>query len=93
MGPMSRFKDPKIYRAILDGLQIEVSVLDMDGKIVFWSYGAEQITGDARSDILGHCCAENILLQSPIEVMIVAFPASIQIVAPFSGVGGANPSS
>jgi len=59
---MSAFQDPEIYRDILDGLQIGVSVLDLGKKIVFWSDGAEQITGYARIDVLGHSCAENILL-------------------------------
>ncbi len=59
---MPAFQDPEIYRDILDGLQIGVSVLDLQKKIVFWSDGAEQITGYARIDVLGHTCAENILL-------------------------------
>jgi PAS domain-containing protein len=59
---MSAFQYPEIYRDTLDGLQISVSVLDLQKKIVFWSDGAEQITGDARIDGLGHTCAENILL-------------------------------
>ena len=59
---MPPFQDPEIYRDILDGLQIGVSVLDLQKKIVFWSDGAEQITGYARIDVLGHSCAENILL-------------------------------
>jgi diguanylate cyclase (GGDEF)-like protein/PAS domain S-box-containing protein len=59
---MPHFQDPEIYRDILDGLQIGVSVLDLHKKIVFWSDGAEQITGYARIDVLGHSCAENILL-------------------------------
>ena len=59
---MPPFQDPEIYRDILDGLQIGVSVLDLHKKIVFWSDGAEQITGYARIDVLGHSCAENILL-------------------------------
>src|ERR1700733_2953102 len=29
----------------------------------FWSASAEQISGDARFDVLGHSCARNILLQ------------------------------
>jgi len=37
-------------------------VLDLQKKIVFWSEGAEKITGYARIDVLGHSCAENILL-------------------------------
>jgi len=59
---MPSFQDPEIYRDILDGLQIGVSVLDLKKKIVFWSDGAEQITGYSRIDVLGHSCNENILL-------------------------------
>jgi len=58
---MSPFDDPDICRDILDGLQIGVSVLDLQKKIVFWSDGAEQITGYSRIDVLGHTCADNIL--------------------------------
>ena len=58
---MSAFDDPDICRDILDGLQIGVSVLDLQKKIVFWSDGAEQITGYSRVDVLGHTCADNIL--------------------------------
>jgi diguanylate cyclase (GGDEF)-like protein/PAS domain S-box-containing protein len=58
---MPSFNDPDICRDILNGLQIGVSVLDMQKKIVFWSDGAEQITGYSRLDVLGHPCADNIL--------------------------------
>lgn len=56
------FQDPETYRDILDGLQIGVSVIDLQKKIIFWSDGAEQLTGYARIDVLGHPCTENILL-------------------------------
>ncbi|MHB8218101.1 MAG: PAS domain-containing protein [Candidatus Sulfotelmatobacter sp.] len=46
---------------MLDGLQIGVSVLDLQNKIVFWSDGAEQITGYSRIDVIGHSRADNIL--------------------------------
>jgi diguanylate cyclase (GGDEF)-like protein/PAS domain S-box-containing protein len=58
---MPAFLDHETYRDILDGLQIGVSVLDLQRKIVFWSDGAEQITGYARIDVLGHSCTDNIL--------------------------------
>ena len=58
---MPSFQDPEIYCDILDGLEIGLSVLDPQ-KIVFWSDGAEKITGYARIDVLAHSCAENILL-------------------------------
>jgi diguanylate cyclase (GGDEF)-like protein/PAS domain S-box-containing protein len=59
---MPHFTDPEIYRDILDELHIGVSVLDLHRKIVFWSDGAEEITGYARIEVLGHSCNENILL-------------------------------
>jgi diguanylate cyclase (GGDEF)-like protein/PAS domain S-box-containing protein len=59
---MPPFQDPEVYRDILNGLQIGVSVLDLQKKIAFWSDGAEQITGYARIDVLGHSCMDNILL-------------------------------
>ncbi|MGD0270433.1 MAG: diguanylate cyclase [Candidatus Sulfotelmatobacter sp.] len=59
---MPAFQDPEIYRDILDGLPIGVSVLDLAKKIVFWSDGAQQITGYARIDVLGHSCRENVFL-------------------------------
>jgi diguanylate cyclase (GGDEF)-like protein/PAS domain S-box-containing protein len=58
---MAVFQDPEIYRDILDELRIGVSVLDLQKKIVFWSDGAEQITGYASIEVLGHACTENIL--------------------------------
>jgi diguanylate cyclase (GGDEF)-like protein/PAS domain S-box-containing protein len=59
---MPHFQDPEIYRDILNGLPIGVCVLDLHKKIVFWSDGAEKLTGYSRIDVLGHSCAENILL-------------------------------
>jgi diguanylate cyclase (GGDEF)-like protein/PAS domain S-box-containing protein len=59
---MPSFQDPETYRDILDNLQIGVSVLDLQKKIVFWSDGAERITGYSRIDVLGHSCIDNILL-------------------------------
>jgi len=58
---MPAFQDPDVYRDILDGLQIGVSVIDLQKKIVFWSDGAEQITGFPRIEVLGHLCTDNIL--------------------------------
>lgn len=59
---MSFFQDPEIYRDILNGLQVGVCVLDLDKRIVFWSDGAEQVTGYTRLEVIGHSCCENVLL-------------------------------
>lgn len=60
--PCQLFKILRFNRDILDGLPIGVSVLDVAKKIVFWSDGAQQITGYARIDVLGHSCRENVFL-------------------------------
>ncbi len=60
---MPFFDDPDTYRDILDHLQIGVSVLDLEKNIVFWSDGAEQITGYSRIEVLGHRYTDNILQQ------------------------------
>ncbi len=59
---MPPFQDPDTYRDILDALHLGVCVLDLQRKIVFWSDGAEQITGYTRIDVLGHSCMDNVLL-------------------------------
>jgi diguanylate cyclase (GGDEF)-like protein/PAS domain S-box-containing protein len=59
---MPPFQDPDIYRDILDGLPIGISVLDLKKRIVFWSDGSERITGYSRIEVLGHLCTDNILL-------------------------------
>lgn len=58
---MTVFQNPDVYRDILDSLQIGVSVLDLQKRIVFWSDGAEHITGYSRIDALGHLCTDNVL--------------------------------
>jgi diguanylate cyclase (GGDEF)-like protein/PAS domain S-box-containing protein len=58
---MPAFQDPDVYRDILDSLQIGVSVLDLQTKIVFWNDGAAHITGYERLDVLGHLCTDNVL--------------------------------
>jgi len=50
------------YREILDGLPDGVYFVDADGKITYWSKGAEKITGYARDEVLGKSCADNILI-------------------------------
>jgi diguanylate cyclase (GGDEF)-like protein/PAS domain S-box-containing protein len=59
---MPAFQDPEIYRTILEGLRIGVSVLDLQKRIIFWNDGAEQITGYTRIDVLGHLCTDSFFL-------------------------------
>jgi PAS domain S-box-containing protein/diguanylate cyclase (GGDEF)-like protein len=59
---MSALPNPDVYRDILNEPQVGVCVLDLQKRIVFWSDGAEEITGYTRLEVLGHDCSENILL-------------------------------
>jgi diguanylate cyclase (GGDEF)-like protein/PAS domain S-box-containing protein len=58
---MASFDDPAIIRSVLEDLPSGVYLVGRDGKILFWNYGAERITGHLRQDIVGHACREDFL--------------------------------
>ena len=59
---MSSFHDPEICRGILESLPAGLCVVDIQMKIVFWSDGAERITGHLRHDVIGHSCVSESIL-------------------------------
>ena len=59
---MSALSEPEICRNILESLPTGVCVVDMGKKIVFWSDGAERITGHLRHEVIGHSCVGQPLL-------------------------------
>ncbi|HYM79289.1 MAG TPA: sensor domain-containing diguanylate cyclase [Candidatus Dormibacteraeota bacterium] len=59
---MSCFDDSDVCRAILESLPTGVCVVDMRKKIIFWSDGAERITGHLRHEVIGHSCIAEPLL-------------------------------
>jgi diguanylate cyclase (GGDEF)-like protein/PAS domain S-box-containing protein len=59
---MSPFEDSEVYRTILESLTTGLCVVDTQKKIVLWSDGAEQITGYARHEVIGHSCVSEPLL-------------------------------
>jgi len=58
---MLRLDDPELYRGILDGLKVGVYLVDRGGKILFWSAGAERITGYLSQDVVGRSSLEDLL--------------------------------
>lgn len=58
---MATFDDPEILRGVLEDLPSGVYLVGRDGKILFWNYGAERITGHLRQDVAGHACREDFL--------------------------------
>lgn len=59
---MSKFRDPSVYRAVLENLPTGVYLVDEERRIVFWNTGAEKITGFLRQEVVGRFCRENILV-------------------------------
>ena len=58
---MASFDDAEVLRSVLEDLPIGVYLVGRDGKILFWNYGAERITGHLRQDVVGHACREDFL--------------------------------
>jgi PAS domain S-box-containing protein len=53
-----------ISDAILDAIGDGVYVCDRDRRILFWSKGAERITGWAAEEVVGRQCLDNVLAHS-----------------------------
>ena len=50
------------YRAILEDLPAAVYLVDRERRIVFWNDGCERITGYRRHEVMGKCCADDLLM-------------------------------
>lgn len=59
---MSAFDEFDVCRNILESLLTGVCVVDMHKKIVFWSDGAERITGHLRHEVIGRSCVSQAYL-------------------------------
>ena len=46
---------------VLNYLNLGVYVTDLDRRIMLWNKKAEEITGYVASNVVGHCCRDNIL--------------------------------
>jgi PAS domain S-box-containing protein len=57
---MSEFDDHAVLRNVIEGLQTGVYVVGKDGKIYFWSDGAQRILGHLKQDILGRALREDL---------------------------------
>jgi diguanylate cyclase (GGDEF)-like protein/PAS domain S-box-containing protein len=52
------------FQHILDAISDGVYVTDADRTIVYWSAGAERITGYAPGEVVGHRCDDEILIHT-----------------------------
>ncbi len=54
-------------RQVLDAISDGVYVTGPDRAIVYWSAGAERITGYGAAEVVGHRCDENVLGHTDLE--------------------------
>ena len=52
----------EFYKELLDNVDIGIYFVDKDRTIVYWSKGAERITGYSSPDVLNRRCADNVLV-------------------------------
>ncbi len=52
----------EFYRAVLDKISDGVYVCDRDRRIVYWSPGAERITGYQADEVRGSSCGDGLLM-------------------------------
>jgi diguanylate cyclase (GGDEF)-like protein/PAS domain S-box-containing protein len=60
-GPAATPVDDRLFRAIVDQLAEGVYIVEPDRKIVYWSPGAERISGHSAAEVAGRYCFDNIL--------------------------------
>lgn len=53
--------DEKFYLELLDHLNDGLYFVDRDRRITYWSKGSERITGYGAAEVVGRCCADNLL--------------------------------
>ena len=54
---MSNITGDKLLNSLFDG----VYFVDAERKITYWNAAAERITGFSRDEVIGSCCADNLL--------------------------------
>lgn len=58
----AQLPDSTFYKTIVDGLYEGVYFVDLERRITYWNSGAERITGYSAAEVVGHSCADNILV-------------------------------
>jgi diguanylate cyclase (GGDEF)-like protein/PAS domain S-box-containing protein len=55
------------YRELLDRLDDCVYFVDRDRRLLFWNKAAEELTGFARSEVVGRRCPDNVLCHADVN--------------------------
>lgn len=54
--------DPQFYEVLLEGLYDGVYFMAKERRILYWSKGAERITGFRANEVIGRHCSDNVLI-------------------------------
>jgi PAS domain S-box-containing protein len=60
---MSGIPSAEVFQAIVDRIDSGVYAVDLEGKISYWNYGAEKISGFLSQEVLGRACRDSILVE------------------------------
>jgi PAS domain S-box-containing protein len=60
----NNFVEVELYRLILESFEDGVYIVDSNRRIIYWSDGAERITGYLAQDVLGRACNFSLLAHS-----------------------------
>ena len=60
---MSGIPNAEVFQAIVDRIDSGVYAVDLEGKISYWNYGAEKISGFLSQEVLGRACRDSILVE------------------------------
>ena len=61
---MLDLNNPRVFETAVDSLDVGAYLVDRHRKIVYWSRGAEPISGYLRQDVTGRFCRDDILVHS-----------------------------
>ncbi len=56
--------DESLHKTLLDNLHDGVYFVDRERRITYWNKAAERISGYSAAEVLGSCCADNLLNHS-----------------------------
>src|SRR4029077_7112870 len=60
---MSGMPSAEVFQVIVDRIGRGGDALDLEGKISYWNYGAEKISGFLSQEVLGRACRDSILVE------------------------------
>ena len=52
----------EFYRSVLESIDEGIYFVERDRRIIYWNAGAERISGYSRDEVIGKCCADNLLM-------------------------------